>query len=178
MGLGSTSEGKKHGKWIWFYPSGSKNAVESYKNDLLDGPSIHFFENGKKKLEEHWENGVLTGPAKYYYDSGILKREGNYDAYGYAGFWKNYHENGMLKSQGSYFRGMLSGKWEFFDESSRLIKTNLYSDEGSPDPTIFYLTYYGKNGRVLMEGDMVNGKKNGTWIFYKPNGKEKERIDY
>ena len=178
MGVGSSIDGKKQGTWTWFYPEGPKNATENYKDDLLDGPSVHFYKNGKKKQEEHWEEGVLTGPAKYFYDTGILKREGNYDPYGYSGFWKNYHENGVIKSQGNYFQGMLKGKWEFFDEGSHLVKTNTYPDEGSADPNTFYLTYFGKNGNVLMEGEMHNGQKKGTWIFYKSNGKEKERIDY
>lgn len=35
--IGGTEDGGKTGKWEFFYPDGTKEAIEFYKNDELEG---------------------------------------------------------------------------------------------------------------------------------------------
>ena len=39
-------------------------------------------------------------------------------------------------------------------------------------------TYFYSNGNILSKGEMINGKENGAWKFYNPNGELAGYVKY
>ena len=94
---GIMHEGKKDGKWEFFYPSGVKEAEEYYSNDLLHGKATNYDFDGNKIAVENWSNGNLQDSSIYYYSNGKLEKKGVYKDGLYEGKWIFQYETGMLK---------------------------------------------------------------------------------
>lgn len=75
VGLIGLSDGEKHGMWS-YYSKGKLIRIESFKNDIKDGPYIVFTENnfGDSEVQAmaYKSNGVFNGPALYLKSNGII----------------------------------------------------------------------------------------------------------
>ena len=58
--LGKMKDGKKEGKWIYWYPSGQKKSVLTYKDEKLDGLWNMWYDNGQKRVEGTYKDGKLV----------------------------------------------------------------------------------------------------------------------
>ncbi|MDR3259881.1 MAG: toxin-antitoxin system YwqK family antitoxin [Fusobacteriaceae bacterium] len=90
--------GKPHGKWITFHPSGAMKSIENWENGKLNGKFVLYYENGTKIMETTYLNGEDNG--KY-----IL-----------------YHPNGKIQIKGQISTGKPYGLWEFYDENGTLTR--------------------------------------------------------
>ncbi|HBS88286.1 MAG: hypothetical protein A2W91_17785 [Bacteroidetes bacterium GWF2_38_335] len=52
---GKFIDGKKEGKWIWWYKTGVIKRSTEFKDGLKDGNSIYYYKNGVKKTEMIFE---------------------------------------------------------------------------------------------------------------------------
>jgi antitoxin component YwqK of YwqJK toxin-antitoxin module len=178
-----------------FYPNGELKQKLSYKNDVLDGPSVWFFQNGKKMMEctykdgkiegkvTHWSfggnpesegfyvNNLRNGKCIQYYEGGGIAMEQNYKNDTLDGAFVEYYPDKEIKTKGAYNMGMWDGKWDYYDDKGVLVgEGNFVKGRG-------ILKGYYLNGHVKREVHYVNNQKDGSETWYKENGLfEKELV--
>ena len=110
----------------------------------------------EKKFEGEYLNGKRNGKGKEYDEKKELIFEGYY-LYNYKIKGKEYLE-GRLGYEGEYLYG---NKWEGkgYDENSNIIY-ELKNGKGK-------VKEYNERGKLIFEGEYINGKKNGKGKRYK-----------
>ena len=73
--LGKMKDGKKEGKWIYWYPNGQKKSVLTYKDEKLDGLFTIWYENGQKKVKRTYKDGEPDGLETKWYENGQKRLE-------------------------------------------------------------------------------------------------------
>jgi MORN repeat variant len=96
-GEGRLKDGKRHGKWTWYYKNGGLKAVGKYADGELDGYWEWWRENGKPLQAGAFSGGQQVGSWKRYYENGQLWDEGIYEGGKKVGEWKVYDKSGGLK---------------------------------------------------------------------------------
>jgi antitoxin component YwqK of YwqJK toxin-antitoxin module len=139
-----------------YYNNGKIKTQESFKNGIKEGVFKSFD-----------YTGVLT-ESKIYRD-GELYMEGLYDEYGKEnGPWKEYHPGGILKGEGEYKNGVKTGEWKYYYPSGKQDQIGKYDTKGRP---IGKWLWYHPNGNVLREEVYAKGKREGVLTEYDENGK-------
>ena len=87
-----------------------KEVINKYKNGKKDGKWKYYYENGQLKLEENYENGRREGSYKSYYKNGHLRWEKNLKNNVKNGVYREGYENGYLKNEIYYTNNLLDGK--------------------------------------------------------------------
>jgi antitoxin component YwqK of YwqJK toxin-antitoxin module len=88
--------GKPHGKWVTFHPSGAMKSIENWENGRLNGKFVLYRPDGSKVMETTYANGEDNG--RY-----LL-----------------YHPNGKIQIRGQLKMGKAYGVWEYYDKEGRL----------------------------------------------------------
>ncbi|HOX79308.1 MAG TPA: toxin-antitoxin system YwqK family antitoxin [Bacteroidales bacterium] len=188
-----TEKGERDGFWKEYYDDGKLRAQGKYNKDLKEGPWVFYHPNGQTEQEGSYFKGKPEGEWRWYYAGGQLLREetcfngladGDMKEYDEAGNiitrgkyiegredgdW--YYKVGDNETEGSYTDGMRNGMWRYRDLSpdgkqgtlrfeGRYIEDNPHGKH----------TYYWENGMKKEEGEYVNGRKEGDWIIYNPDG--------
>jgi antitoxin component YwqK of YwqJK toxin-antitoxin module len=79
------------------------------------------------------------------------------------GTWiKYYAGKPVVRYEGQFEHGVPVGEFRYYYETAKLQTIATYSDNGTLCKTV---SYFG-NGTKLAEGDYLNRKKDGKWIFY------------
>lgn len=71
-------EGKRHGKWTYYYQDGKIWSEAAYQNGERHGPSAVYFQNGNKRYEGNYLHNSQTGKWLFYDEQGKLVKELNY----------------------------------------------------------------------------------------------------
>ena len=60
---GEMIEGRKDGRWVFFWPSGKVQSEYFFKKDVLEGNETHRYDDeyNRRRLVKEWKNGRLTG---------------------------------------------------------------------------------------------------------------------
>lgn len=141
---GQMINGKKNGKWKFWYEDGTIMAIESYKNGILDGLSEFFYENGQLKDSASYNMGKVIGQVKAWHENGQLNSIVTYDDKGKMnGLTWIWQENGILLQEGCFKNDQMDGEWK---------------------------DYYYSSGRIRMKHHYINGKQVGKWIYFRQNG--------
>ena len=69
------NNGKFHGKWKFYYPTGQLQTVGKFDNGLRVGKWNYYHENGKKSQTSIYLNGKKNGIWKVYDENGNLTIE-------------------------------------------------------------------------------------------------------
>jgi antitoxin component YwqK of YwqJK toxin-antitoxin module len=77
---GTFVDGKRNGKWYYWYPDGQLWTEGTYEMEIEQGYKVVFHENGKKYYEGNFIDGNRSGIWKFYDTNGILLKEIDYDA--------------------------------------------------------------------------------------------------
>ena len=175
IGEKMSKDEKKGGYWEYYYTSGEKLALGSYKDNNKTGVWKYFYENGKiKKSEIYNDAGKLNGELLSYYDDGCLFTKINYVNDMAEGEVLKYTSKQVLLSKTIYKNDKEDGK-----------KVN-YGKNGFPaeEYTIVngiiegpYVTY-AESGEVSAKGTIVNGKIEGKLTYYHKNGTVSSEITY
>jgi antitoxin component YwqK of YwqJK toxin-antitoxin module len=72
---GMLKDGKKEGKWVFYYDNGNKWSEGYFKNGIEQGTRTVYYENGKKRYEGSFRNGDKTGLWKFWDKNGELIKE-------------------------------------------------------------------------------------------------------
>jgi uncharacterized protein len=76
---GAYKDGKREGKWTYWYANSNKWSEGFYKADIRDGKSTVWHENGLKYYEGIYKAGERTGNWRFWDEEGELLKKINYD---------------------------------------------------------------------------------------------------
>ncbi len=187
-----SDKGVANGRETSFFGSGRVSETSTYKEGLLDGIQKSFFADGKLQSETNYKNGVQEGLYRQYYKHQQLNTEGNYSEDQKTGEWKFYDERGTLLKVTNYTAGELDGvrdafypngkisRRDIFD-SGILLETVQYDSTGKEYNRVKLPSGSGKyvlkhmNGKLMAEGNYVNGYLQGVYNEYFSNGKLESR---
>ena len=69
---GQLVDGKRHGKWIYYYENGFIWSEGYYRNGIRDGYSLVYYKNGQKKITGQYKKNLRYGEWKVYEKDGSL----------------------------------------------------------------------------------------------------------
>lgn len=165
-------DGKKEGKWKYFYSDGKLKAEGNYISNLENGSWKFYFNDGSIEQNGEYKNGKYNGLWKWYYPGNQVKKEENYFNGKEEGESIEYNEFGEVIAKGEFFEGEPEGEWYYF--------VNDHKEIGS------YVTglrhgkwkYYYENDVLQFEGEYIQGNPDGKHKYYYPNGELKEEQYY
>lgn len=118
------------GKAFWWYEDGKIEAIELYKNGVVDGIAEKYFPNGNKQWNINYSNGKKNGLAEYWYENGIRKSSLSWKNGNPEGIYITWFENGNINYQIEYKNGLRNGHAAYFYESGNKEKEgNFKNDE-------------------------------------------------
>ncbi len=137
---GNMVNGAKDGKWLYFKPNGSKDAIYTFKNDVLHGTSILYNNNGIIQQKNKFVNGKKEGKQITYSISGkqisSISHYKNDKLHGkHINF--NPYTGGLEKTIKNYDNGLLHGKYIHYDELGQLSFIEFYN-KGQKMRKIYY----------------------------------------
>lgn len=116
-----TIEGKKQGFWRYYWPNDdlkyevyyennekqgieikfydSQDCIElsnTFKNGILDGPSVSFFPNCSTRCEEIYKDGLKNGYERCYEEAGFMLTEGNFSKGELVGAYAHFNKKGYV----------------------------------------------------------------------------------
>ncbi len=158
-------QGKKTGIWKVFYPNGTIKEEKEYINGQLNGVFKIYNKDGFLINALQYENGELIEKTDDF-TTDIDVRE-------------KFDKNENLIFQGTYFNQKPIGVHRYFDKKGNVIQSKTYDAyhqlisegivqlDGKKQGT--WIDYY-PDGNIKAKGYYQNGIKSGKWIFYFPNG--------
>ncbi len=72
--------GKKHGKWMYFFPNGTLWSEAFFENDKMHGEHNVYHENGQLYFTGQYNHGKAIGTWSFYDSTGVLAATKKYDS--------------------------------------------------------------------------------------------------
>lgn len=164
--LWSCNNGKEYETVVSTYPDGSNRLVYIMKGKDTKAVKVGekmYYDNGQLQYDKHFSGKDETpdGVWNYYYPTGEIFVSGDYSSDHVKGSnWTLLNRNGD-----SYLGGEC--------DSMRIAE---WSEIGTPASVIFYqannqfLYQFYSNCSLRSTGKTTDGKREGRWLFYHPNG--------
>lgn len=169
---GEYKNGMKTGKWEYFYYNGQLEQTGSYINDVPHGLWTTFCDNGNIIKKGSYLNGREDGEFVEYTCMGELLKKISFDEGLKSGDYE-LHINNFIE-KGQYIDDLKVGKWQTFYNDDK-IREVLYFENDLENGKF---TKYYFNGNVMIQGQFVNGKREGLWNFFDQNGIKYLTIEY
>jgi len=118
-------------------------------------------------LEGNYTNGKKEGKFNFYFPNGQLKESGDYKNDFKIGIWEYFYENGERHQVLEFANNDVLIK-EFWNEEGKKLVEN-----GNGE----WFTYTDSDKFVRIEGEVLNGRKNGTWKKFIPSRKVNMNIE-
>ena len=197
---GVYENGSKEGEWRIFSNDDVLLKLNTYKDNLLNGPSVDFFDNSSIKsskeykdgkldgkvieyfdeknvfFEGVYKNGLLNGKAKEYFvhaDGSSSYSEGYYVNSEKQGLWKGYDSEGNIRSEQFYIDNERDGTYKQYTKAGTLKHT----EEWEYGEKLNSIDYYPNENVKLIE-QWADGKRNGIAEVYFESGPLKEQYNY
>jgi antitoxin component YwqK of YwqJK toxin-antitoxin module len=116
-----------------------------------DGYYREFYPNGKPFVQGEFRRGRQNGEWTYSFDNGQLNRKATYKDGQPDGAWDVYRADGTLSAKRGFRNGMRHGEW---------------------------ITYDATGKQPLREERYDNGKADGVWKVWYPNGQQRQQISF
>ena len=161
----------KQGVWKHFYPTGIVKDEVTFSDNKMNG-----------YLKEYNLKGSLAKTTKY--NNGVEQKDAPELAK--LDVRTEYYPGGIVKFTGTYKDGVAEGIQREFSPEGKVIASKVYTDgtltgEGILD-TIGRQQgpwkEYHPNGQIKAQGEFMNSKRIGEWVFYYPNGKIEQKGKY
>ena len=186
-------ENKKEGLFILFNKSGKMIEKTNYKNNYKDGFSKIYSHNesGDTFYLKEINNYSINVLDDYCYEFDSLNKIITIRKFNKGmllfkekinrldeklekhGTWKTFYTNGKIKWEGTYMHGKLEGKTKEYNKKGGIIKIDSYSN-GEPTlekaPILFKLNKQINDDGSIVEGMVINNKKEGTFRVYDKDG--------
>ena len=154
-------------------------------NGLPHGPIITWGANGRKLMLGNYQDGKKHGLYTFWSVSGSKVKEQNYRGNKLDGISIRWYQNGQKSLEQIFQNGSIITAIGWMPDGTRCPSTRVingagvvvfYDDKGEETSTLYSndiksVEHY-ENGNVREEGYYKNKKKDGTWIYYRPNGVE------
>lgn len=152
-------QGKKQGKWMkYFANSEDIRYVGQFKNDKPVGQFTYYFPNGAVRAIITHEENSKRSEAFFYYKDKTLAEVGIYQGEKKDSIWVHYSPYGELSYRQTYKNGEENGT-----------KTIYYKSDVGSDPN---------SHLILREANFKDGRLDGPFVEYFPNGVVKARGQY
>ena len=170
---GEYRNGKKYGKWQYFFTNGKLEQKGSYdSNGLATGEWNWFYENGNLLRREEFRKGIEDGDLEEYAFDGSLITKGEFFDGEKEGEW--IYELNDHKEVGKYRYGQRNGHWVFsFPNGKKSFEGSFV--EGNPEGKH---KYYNERGNLIKEENYSYGLREGKWKWYDEYGFETSTIIY
>lgn len=162
--------GKRNGPVSEYYENGNIKMKSYAINGLKDGPETTYYQNGNIESSYVMKNGKMNGPICYYYENGNIYKKCSIKNDNLDGPFVMYYENGNIMQESFYVDGIENGKFITYpSDSNQNERVEGTMVNGQPHGC---LKYYTSDGKLDMESNFNNGKKEGHEYLYN-NGKIK-----
>jgi|APCry1669191515_1035360.scaffolds.fasta_scaffold42897_1 antitoxin component YwqK of YwqJK toxin-antitoxin module len=92
------------------------------------------------------------------------------------GLWTTCDSSGRIESEETFINGKSFGEAKVYDNGKLVVRTK---DTIVDNDTISKYEKYNVLGRIIVNGQYVNGAKKGIWTSYQEDGRSlKDKIDY
>ena len=133
------------------------------------------YENGKLMYTGEFKDNKPEGTMKRYYKTGGLQAVLDFKPDGHSADAKLYFEDGELSAEGYYYDMQKDSLWKYYSfYTGTLVSEETYK-KGKKFGT--HHSYY-EHGQVSEEITWTNDYKEGPWVQYFPDGKEKMKTNY
>ena len=136
-----------------YYRIGSVDSLGRWQGSLRD-----YYRDGEIQMKGKYQDNMKNGVFLYYSDRGTYTSAGRYVKEEAVGKWENYHWNGALESEVYYDNGAFTKS--IFDSLGR---AQVINGNGKA------VTWH-PNGLVAEEGRYENGRREGDWYGFHPDG--------
>lgn len=139
--------GRMHGQYLSYYPSGKLKENCEYKLGRRNGTLLYYYESGQQMSVMHYKSGLVVDTTKTWFDNGQPKSMEvyipgqemilTYDIWFKNGqkqyevrptYHKRWHENGQLEYSGELVNGKPDGKLKFKNEKGKVYKIEIWQD--------------------------------------------------
>lgn len=193
--MGLLQNGKMHGKWSTFSPSGIVLSDEQYIDGVSHGTQKFYYINGQLRTEYSNRNDSLEGAYKQYHENGTLKLITYYEKGLNQGDYRTYYSNGQLSDIYYAKDDQVVGRNIEYDVEGKINSTLQYDDEGEIINTIVFdnektkhtidaskakleVKQYYPNGKLSNHYHLIDGQIHGLSLRYYPNGTKRDSTMY
>ncbi len=159
-----TKDGDKNGQYVSYYANGNIKAKGLVKDGKGEGKWVYYYDDGKVSKECEYLKGDETGNVKEYYQNGKVSTDETFDNKGkITGTATNYDDDGIKYFEGVYKDDKLVS-YKYFDKSGKVIH------EATEAHSELEFKAYSVYGKLLKEGLLRKGDRQGKWTYYFRNG--------
>lgn len=157
------SEGKKNGKFSYYYEDGFLEIMGNFKNGELDGEVTGYYHNGIKKYANHYTNGNRNGTCFSYFENGQVEQESEFVNEIPDGDVIGYFPNGTVRNIKTFDTGYLEGRSYVFHRNGCPAIEEYYK-HGKLDSIQRAFDFLSCN--IISSGYWKLGKKEGAFVTY------------
>ena len=159
---GDFKAGKKHGRWVDFWPNGKPREETEYKDDVQDGRFVSYDEAGKRSIEGSYVAGKKNGTWTTIAADGTKTEE----------TWKD----GVREDAPTGFTCPAGLTLEGTPPPKGNEVKCIEGGEHAEGP---YVKWFDATGKTIqIQGEFKDGEKHGRWIENYPDGDPKEETEY
>lgn len=163
----------KVGRWSTWYETGAPRAEQDWRDGLQDGLSREWHVEGARKSTTMWRAGTLHGAYRVWHKDGGLAKDGSMHEGRRDGPWREWAADGTIEEAGSWSRGRRHGAFLRAEPDGTLVEEAYDMDVPAGARRV-----RAKDGRVLSEQPIVDGKVHGVVSEWSADGVLKSRIAY
>ncbi len=169
---GEFDNGKKVGKWNYYFDSKKLKSEIHYANDELNGKTINYIENGNIKSEGDYSNGNKIGKWTYYYNNANVSYEETYLDGKLNGDYISYYDNKKIYQKGVFTNDLKEENWQTnYDDGG--VKSIIEYTKGNPLATCHECNEY-KKCKIVVTNNFLKSEIQSDWIasdstYYKQN---------
>lgn len=156
--MGSFRLGKKHGKWVTFFPGGKVSMERHYRHGQRHGAFIYRSKQGDVIRRLHFRHG--TGNWIEVGADGEIQKKGALVRGKRHGVWL-INDSHLHRKRGTYRYGTRHGKWWWYDKKKRELARGAYKNGKRHGHWVWSsynpakeTTFLIRRGKLIM----VNGK--------------------
>ncbi|MCF6171768.1 MAG: hypothetical protein L3J66_12385 [Bacteroidales bacterium] len=160
--------GRKQGKWIKTYYNGKVRYIGQFRDDRPYGEFMYFYESGALQAINAFSDDGLVAESRMFHQNGAPMAEGRYIRQKKEGLWRYYSDiDSNLIAEENYRKGILQGKSvNYYPETGKPAEIFEFKNGKKDGP---YLKFF-PDGSKMTEGIYTNDQLNGPFTLYYPDG--------
>lgn len=163
----------KVGRWSTWYETGAPRAEQEWRDGVQDGLSREWHVEGARKSTTMWREGVLHGPYRVWHRDGGLAKDGSMYAGRRDGPWREWAPDGSIEEVGSWSQGRRHGEFLRVEPDGSVVE-----EAYDMDVPALVRRVLAKDGSLLSEQPLVDGKVHGLVLEWHAGGARKSRIAF
>jgi len=134
-----------------------------------------YYPNGKVFIDGQFRKGRQEGEWKYYFDNGKLNRKMTFKEGKPDGSWEVFRADGTLSAKRGFKDGKRDGDWIKYDDTGKKPLTEEHYAAGVEDGV--WKTWF-PSGQQKQQATFKNGKRDGTSIEWDEKGQKLGEAQY